>query len=83
MDNLSAWRTAFTHETTDVSPFLDQNQAAAYLHRSPRTLERYRVAGIVPKFVKAGRMLYRISVETIVGSSAPVLMKHTVWSEAL
>ena len=41
--------------------FLIQQEAAAYLRLSPRTLERHRVAGSGPRFVKAGkRVLYRV-----------------------
>ena len=39
---------------------LDTGEAAAYLHLSPRTLERYRVTGEGPRFLKLGRrVLYR------------------------
>ena len=39
---------------------LDTDEAAAYLHLSPRTLERYRVTGEGPRFLKLGRrVLYR------------------------
>ena len=35
-------------------------EAATYVRRSPRTLERYRVTGEGPKFLKPdGRVLYR------------------------
>ena len=35
-------------------------EAAAYVRRSPRTLERYRVTGEGPNFLKPdGRVLYR------------------------
>jgi hypothetical protein len=38
---------------------LTQNEAAEILRLSPRTLERHRVAGTGPKFMKAGaRVLY-------------------------
>ncbi len=44
----------------EPSPFLTHRQAAAYLLLSPRTLERSRLAGTGPRFVKAGRrVLYR------------------------
>lgn len=40
--------------------FLTQAEAADLLRISPRTLERHRVAGSGPRFVKAGRrVLYR------------------------
>jgi predicted DNA-binding transcriptional regulator AlpA len=39
---------------------LNQREAATRLHLSERTLERWRVSGDGPKFVKAGRrVLYR------------------------
>jgi hypothetical protein len=39
--------------------FLIQDEAAKLLRISPRTLERHRVAGTGPKFMKAGkRVLY-------------------------
>lgn len=37
------------------STLLDTNEAAAYLHISPRTLEGWRVRGGGPVFVKLGR----------------------------
>jgi hypothetical protein len=38
---------------------LTQNEAASFLRLSPRTLERHRVTGNGPKFMKAGkRVLY-------------------------
>jgi len=44
----------------DATTFLTQNEAAEFLRLSPRTLERHRVAGTGPRFVKAGRrVLYR------------------------
>ena len=39
----------------DSKFFLTQNEAAELLRISPRTLERHRVAGTGPRFVKAGR----------------------------
>ena len=40
--------------------FLTQREAAAHLRLSERTLERYRVAGTGPSFVKFGRrVVYR------------------------
>ena len=46
----------------DKGTFLTQKEAAEMLRLSPRTLERYRVAGCGPRFVKAGRrVLYRLS----------------------
>ena len=44
----------------NTDTFLTQDEAAKLLRISPRTLERYRVAGSGPRFVKAGRrVLYR------------------------
>lgn len=44
----------------DIQLFLTQSEAAELLRLSPRTLERHRVAGTGPMFVKAGRrVLYR------------------------
>ncbi len=46
----------------DIQLFLTQAEAAKLLRLSPRTLERHRVAGTGPRFVKAGRrVLYRQS----------------------
>lgn len=45
-----------------MSALLRQREAAAQLCLSERTLERYRVTGQGPKFIKAGRrVLYRQS----------------------
>jgi hypothetical protein len=45
-----------------MSALLMQREAAALLRLSERTLERYRVTGLGPKFIKAGRrVLYRQS----------------------
>ena len=44
----------------DTNTYLTQSEAAEVLRLSPRTLERHRVAGTGPRFVKAGRrVLYR------------------------
>ena len=44
----------------NVRIFLTQVEAARLLRVSPRTLERHRVAGTGPRFVKVGRrVLYR------------------------
>lgn len=44
----------------DAPLFLTQAEAADLLRMSPRTLERHRLAGTGPKFIKAGRrVLYR------------------------
>lgn len=43
------------------SPFWNTREAAAYLRSSPRTLEKYRLSGDGPPFVKIGRkVLYEI-----------------------
>ena len=40
--------------------FLSTTNLAEYLHVSPRTIERWRVEGNGPRFVKAGhRVLYK------------------------
>lgn len=41
--------------STVESPFLPQEEAAAFLHLSPRTLERFRVDGSGPVYCKLGR----------------------------
>lgn len=46
----------------DTGLFLTQAEAARLLRVSPRTLERHRLTGTGPRFVKAGRrVLYRRS----------------------
>ena len=46
---------------THRNDLLTTKEAAIYLRRSPRTLERYRVTGEGPLFLKVGRcVLYRI-----------------------
>ncbi len=43
-----------------MSTYLTSTEAAEALRLSPRTLERHRLTGTGPKFVKAGRrVLYR------------------------
>lgn len=37
------------------TPYMPQTQAAAFLGLSPRTLERFRVEGRGPAFLKLGR----------------------------
>ncbi len=37
---------------------LDTEEAARYLRLSPRTLERYRVTGEGPEFIKMGRRVF-------------------------
>ena len=49
---------------TNAVAYLDTKEAAAFLRLSPRTLERMRVEGAGPKYLKAGRgirarVLYR------------------------
>ena len=53
-----------------MSPILNQKQTAKLLTLSERTLERLRVTGTGPRFVRAGRSIrYReIDVETWVAS---------------
>ena len=47
---------------TDHDRFLVTQEAAERLRLSPRSLERFRLNGMGPCFVKAGRrVLYRIS----------------------
>lgn len=47
-----------TH-TTITSPYLDTEQAAVWLHISPRTLRNMRAAGTGPTYSKGGgRVLY-------------------------
>lgn len=46
----------FGHKTqSEVQPFLSNDQAAAFLNLSPRTLEKLRVVGGGPAFSKLGR----------------------------
>jgi predicted DNA-binding transcriptional regulator AlpA len=40
-----------------MDPLLNQKQAARVLGISPRTLERYRVAGTGPRYVRLGRLI--------------------------
>lgn len=41
-----------------ASPFLSNDEAADFLRLSPRTLEKYRVAGGGPRFRKFGRRVF-------------------------
>jgi hypothetical protein len=41
-----------------VKPLLTQSDAAAYLHQSERTLERWRISGSGPVFVKLGKKVF-------------------------
>jgi excisionase family DNA binding protein len=61
-------------------PLLTQRQAAALLRLSERTLERLRVAGTGPRFVRAGRSVrYREGdleawiASRVVGSTSEVV----------
>lgn len=46
-------------DTTTASPYLDTEQAAAYLHLAPRTMVNQRALGTGPRWHKAGgRVLY-------------------------
>jgi predicted DNA-binding transcriptional regulator AlpA len=49
---------------------LSQREAATYLHLSVRTLERFRVSGTGPKFVRLGRSIrYRLAdIEAFIAS---------------
>jgi hypothetical protein len=47
--------------TSDLSRYLTNSEAAAYLNLSPRTLENWRVLGGGPRFRKFGRrVIYAI-----------------------
>ena len=47
--------------TTTASPWLDTEQAAAYLHLAPRTMNNMRALRHGPRYSKAGgRVLYHI-----------------------
>ena len=49
--------------------YLTQAEAAEYLRLSQRTLERYRLAGTGPAYIRAGRILYsRAALEDWVAS---------------
>ena len=49
-------------DTAGHEPFLTQREVAAFLRLSERTLERHRLAGTGPAFVKLGRrVVYRPS----------------------
>ena len=49
---------------------LSQREAASLLHLSERTLERFRVSGTGPKFVRLGRSIrYRLTdIEAFIAS---------------
>jgi hypothetical protein len=47
----------------NTNTFLTQSEAAEILRLSPRTLERMRLVGSGPRFVKAGRrVLYNVDL---------------------
>jgi predicted DNA-binding transcriptional regulator AlpA len=48
-----------------MNPLLDQRQAAHLLRLSVRTLERHRVAGTGPRFIRLGRRLIRYRVSDL------------------
>jgi Helix-turn-helix domain len=49
-------------DTTTASPYLDTEQAAVWLHISPRTMCNQRALGTGPRWHKAGgRILYKRS----------------------
>ena len=46
----------------DPDPLLTTDEAARHVRLSPRTLERYRVTGEGPEYLKVGRrVFYRLS----------------------
>lgn len=52
-----------THDTAPAANLLTPREAAAFLRISPRTLERYRITGGGPPYIKVGagtrtRVLY-------------------------
>lgn len=50
-----------TTVTVPSNPLLTQPEAAAFLRANPRTLERWRMTGAGPPFVKIGRKVgYRL-----------------------
>ncbi len=54
--------TAAVAATTQPPRYLNNDEAAAYLRLSPRTLEKQRVIGGGPKFRKFGRrVMYAVS----------------------
>lgn len=48
---------ARNNRTADHSPFLTQPEAASFLRVSERSLERWRIEGTGPEFVRAGRRI--------------------------
>lgn len=58
-------------ELIAMNHYLTQNEAAAALRLSPRTLERHRLTGTGPKFKKLGRRVVysRADIEAWVSAS--------------
>jgi hypothetical protein len=53
---------ATTQEPTQTARYLTNDEAAAFLRLSPRTLEKHRVIGGGPRFRKFGRrVMYAVS----------------------
>ncbi|MCW6532511.1 helix-turn-helix domain-containing protein [Sphingomonas sp. MMSM20] len=52
-------------EFTRESPFLSNEEAAAFLRLSPRTLEKYRVIGGGPRFRKFGRRVFYAGADLV------------------
>ena len=51
-----------TIKDRNMQPLLTQRQASEMLALSERTLERFRISGIGPKFVRMGKSIrYRLS----------------------
>ena len=48
-----------------MSPLLTQREAAQLLRLSERSLERYRVSGFGPRYVKAGHSAVRYRIEDV------------------
>ena len=68
-----------------MSPLLTQREAAGLLRLSERTLERLRVSGGGPKFVRAGHSIrYRVQdieawcASRVVGCTSQPLTKQAV-----
>ena len=53
-------------EYTTPSPYLTQEAAGAFLGLSPRTLERFRVQGCGPCFLKLGRRVLYARADLVV-----------------
>lgn len=48
-----------------MSPLLTQRETAQLLRLSERSLERYRVSGFGPRYVKAGHSAVRYRIEDV------------------